>query len=276
ARLIERGHTPTALILPGPPSVDQPILLSRPVAGLPMAGMPSAIAKANVPTYQIGRLRSRATRDLIRSLTPDLLVVACFPRRISRELTEIAHLAAINLHPSLLPRHRGPDPLFWIMRDGGEGCGVTVHLLADRFDAGAIVAQREVTYPDGVSEVELERLLATVGADLTTDAITALVTGAPPPTPQDERSATYESWPVERDFAVERSWPVQRAYNFIRGVRHRGIPVRINTEDCAYVAVDAIEFGSGQCDPTSPDPGLTSIQFDDGWLVVRLAGVSQT
>jgi hypothetical protein len=164
--LTERGIPPAALLVPGHPQLERPVRVGAPPSALPIAGMPRPRPGSTYPTFQIGQIRASPTIDLIESLQPDVIVVACYPRLIPRMIREIPRLGSLNVHPSLLPAHRGPDPLFWIMRDGGDGCGVTVHELSDAFDAGDILAQQAVPYPDGSRERELELLLASVGAEL--------------------------------------------------------------------------------------------------------------
>ena len=73
-------------------------------------------------------------------IEPDLLLLACLPHVVGRATRETARLGALNLHPSALPRFRGPDPVFWQLRAGASRAGVTVHVATDDVDAGPIVA----------------------------------------------------------------------------------------------------------------------------------------
>src|SRR5512135_1078472 len=77
--------------------------------------------------------------DRIAALEPDLVVSWFWTKRLPRELLRIAQ--AIGVHPSLLPRHRGPDPYFWAIDRGDEVTGVTAHLLDETYDTGAILRQ---------------------------------------------------------------------------------------------------------------------------------------
>ena len=62
----------------------------------------------------------------------------------ARAVLEVAPLGAIGVHPSLLPRHRGPDPYFWAIESGDLETGVTAHRLEEEYDTGAILAQRRL------------------------------------------------------------------------------------------------------------------------------------
>lgn len=270
ARLEELGHQPIATLLVGPPSAERPLTITPPGSQLPVANLSSPIGPRNIPTFLVGRLASPDTKALVRDLAPEVIVVACFPRLIPRHLHEIATLGAVNIHPSLLPAHRGPDPLFWIMRDGGAGCGVTVHRLADRFDSGDILAQQPVPYPDGEREHTLEARLARTGADLALSVVDALVAGNQSSQAQDERGASYESWPSNDDYAIETSQSATHAWNFIRGVADRGVPIRIDTGSGITHVTDAVRFGASG-DPPAADVGQVAIRFNPGWLLATLA-----
>jgi methionyl-tRNA formyltransferase len=132
--------------------------------------------------------------DLGALAPPDVLVVACFPRLVPRAVWSRARLA-VNVHPSLLPDNRGPAPLYWTFRLGQRRTGVTVHLLADRADAGDILAQREVHIPDGMAEAELELQLARLGGELLVQVLRDFERDRLRPLPQDESRATSHPWP---------------------------------------------------------------------------------
>ncbi len=124
--------------------------------------------------------------DDLADLGPDVIAVACFDRLIPKRIRDVAKLA-VNVHPSLLPENRGPDPIYWTLRLGHTKTGVTVHLLEDRADAGPILAQREITVPEGVTYDELEQLLAEIGGQLLVEVVQS---DTLQPRPQDESRAT--------------------------------------------------------------------------------------
>jgi methionyl-tRNA formyltransferase len=261
------GIAPVAVLLAGHPGIEQPIRVNPPARSLPMLGQPTPVA--DVPVIRVGRLSSVPTIDLVTALEPDIIAVACFPRLIPAELTNIGRLA-VNIHPSLLPQHRGPDPLFWIMRSGGAGLGVTIHELSERYDQGRIFAQRAVQYTDGARESQLEDHLARTGARLLTEVVQSFMNHALTATEQDARLTTYESWPSERDYSISSDRPVLHAWNFIRGVAEREVPIRVDTGDGSILVSDATAFG--HCNrPPSPAANERFITFADGWLSVRLA-----
>ena len=150
---------------------------------------------------------------------PDIFVVASFPKIISAEILSAARLGAVNMHMSLLPRHRGPDPLFWTYWQDDRDAGMTIHWMNARIDAGDIVLQQAMPLERGMpSQLAYMRLVA-LGVDLLTDALARLDGGSAPRTPQDETRATYES---TADVAAARiplaAWPAERVWHVLSGL----------------------------------------------------------
>lgn len=162
----------------------------------------------------VGEVADLAALDI-----PEVLVVACFDRLIPRAVWSKARLA-VNVHPSLLPENRGPAPLFWTFRLGLQTTGVTVHLLDDKADAGAIVGQRAVPVPDGIDGSLLELQLARLGGELLVQVVREFQNGGLRPVPQDESKATWHGWPTAADWATPDDWPAERVRNLTRGTAH--------------------------------------------------------
>src|SRR5260370_41585520 len=104
----------------------------------------------NIPLWEVSRLADPAVSELLSSYQPDLICVACFSRAIPRVILAIPRLGCLNVHPSLLPANRGPEPLFWTFRLGHERSGVTIHLMGGGLDSGDIVGQHEVGVPEAL------------------------------------------------------------------------------------------------------------------------------
>jgi hypothetical protein len=118
------------------------------------------------------------TAAALDAARPDLIVTLHFDQILSSATIARARLGGVNLHPSLLPRHRGPVPAFWGLLEGGTG--VTLHRLAPRIDAGEIIGQRAVALPPGVSALGASRLLHLAGLPLLDEAIAGCEAGMPP------------------------------------------------------------------------------------------------
>jgi methionyl-tRNA formyltransferase len=174
-----------------------------------------------IPVFEIGYAGAPQTLALFVSLRADVVCVACFPERLPAPLLALAPLGFLNVHPSLLPAHRGPAPLFWTFRNGERSSGVTVHFMDEGLDTGDIALQAPITLPDGISGTEADRMCSMLGARLLIDAVQALQRGT-----LARRSpgtgGTYEPWPSMDDFTISMAWPARRAFNFMRGTAEWG------------------------------------------------------
>jgi methionyl-tRNA formyltransferase len=188
---------------------------------------PSVISLAwehDILVLEVARERGAETIRALSALDLDVVCVACWPKRLPEPFLAAPRLGCLNLHPSLLPLHRGPAPLFWTLRHGDERAGVTVHVMDRSLDGGDILARAEVELPDGISGEQLERRCAEVGGQLLIETLGALGAGSATREPQHAGKGSYEPWPQEPDFVVTPDRPARWAFNFIRGATHWGRP----------------------------------------------------
>lgn len=267
-RLLVHGARLAGVALPGPPSLAAPLRLTPPrgMLLLPTHGIDALAHHAETPLLQVGALRAEPTLTALWRLAPDVIVVACFPRRIPAAARDVAPLGALNVHPSLLPALRGPDPLFWTFREGVGSAGVTVHELVDRYDAGPLLAQAHVPWEDGATEHELEHRLATRGADLFVETVRALERGRASPIPQHEDAATYAPLPVRDDFALNPLRSARAAFNFVRGIAGRGVPIGARHDGEAVRIVEALGYANSDVRPETP-AGAVALRCRHGWLI---------
>ena len=127
-----------------------------------------------MPLLTINGFGDPAVAEAIAGYEPDVIAVACFPWRVPANLRRIPRLGILNVHPSLLPRGRGPEPLFWTFRRGERETGTTVHLMDGGFDTGPVLRQERLPVPAGIDGGELERRLAKLGGRLLVEAIVGL------------------------------------------------------------------------------------------------------
>jgi methionyl-tRNA formyltransferase len=139
---------------------------------------------------QPARLDAAAIEEA-RRLNPEMLVVAAFGRIFRKEFLDIFPAGGINVHPSLLPRYRGPSPVSAAILAGDGETGVTVQKLALRFDTGDILAQRALALDGSETTGTLTASLAAIGAELLAEVLASAPAGqAPVGTPQDEERAS--------------------------------------------------------------------------------------
>ena len=112
-----------------------------------------------IPTIKIEDVNGEAVTAALRAVAPDVVVTFHFDQVLSAETIGLARLGGINVHPALLPRHRGPVPTIHALADGDHAFGVTLHRLAPTIDAGAILAQAPAALPADVTATAAAILL---------------------------------------------------------------------------------------------------------------------
>jgi methionyl-tRNA formyltransferase len=169
--LISRDYLPGIIALPEyPPAAEDALTGSIQIEDRPerpLLQLGQGIETAYVPAAAQADFTSKIEQRGI-----EFLLVACWPYLIESRLIESAGKAALNLHPSLLPRYRGPDPLTQQLALADPDFGVSLHLLSQRFDRGDIIAQDRL--PNSTAQPQrsmLERLCAQRGVELFIEAV---------------------------------------------------------------------------------------------------------
>lgn len=119
--------------------------------------------------------------DTLQPLKADLLVSACYGQRIPIQAIQAARFGGLNVHPSLLPRWRGADPVPWAILSGDRQTGVTIVTLSERFDEGRTVAQKKIPITDDDTSNPLRTKLFTIGADLLMEVLPGYLVTPPKP-----------------------------------------------------------------------------------------------
>lgn len=150
----------------------------------------SAAGELDLAVLQPDRL-GREARAEIEPLGAELLVCVAYGRIFGPRFLELFPLGGINLHPSLLPRYRGPAPIPAAIMNGDEATGVTIQRLAPEMDSGDILAQRSRPIDTGHTTGSLTSLLAQEGAELLARVVDSIADGSATPRPQMHDEATY-------------------------------------------------------------------------------------
>ena len=180
----------------------------------------------------------------LERVEPDILLLACLPHVVGRATRRTARLGALNLHPSALPRFRGPSPVFWQLRAGIVRAGVTAHVATDTVDAGPIVVQRSIEVRPGIGASALTEALVRCGTRALVDVLPGIERRIRGATPQDESAATSQPHPRIEDFRLDTSWSAERAYRFIEGARGPAATFTVATGEGEIEIVRAIGFGN--------------------------------
>jgi methionyl-tRNA formyltransferase len=150
------------------------------------------VAEAHgLPVLQPERIRDPAFADALRALAPDLVVVAAYGRILPRSLLELPPQGCVNVHASLLPRHRGAAPIAWAIIAGDTLTGITIMRMVEEMDAGDVLLQR--TTPIGADDTcgTLTERLSRLGATALGEAIDGLQAGALRAVPQPADGVTF-------------------------------------------------------------------------------------
>jgi methionyl-tRNA formyltransferase len=143
---------------------------------------------------EISNLKSK-----ILNLSPDLIVVAAYGQIIPKSILEIPRHGCLNVHPSLLPRWRGPSPIQYAILNGDKKTGVTIMLIDEKTDHGPILSQREIIISENETGETLCEKLTDLGTRLLLETISQLEKGLAKPRPQDEEKATYSKFLTRQD-----------------------------------------------------------------------------
>ena len=144
-----------------------------------------------LPLLQPERVRDPAFQDALRALAPDLIVVAAYGRILPRAVLELPPHGCINVHASLLPRHRGAAPIARAILAGDTVTGVTIMAMNEEMDAGDMLLRRETPILADDTGGSLGERLARIGAEAIGAAIDGLQAGTLRPTPQPTSGITF-------------------------------------------------------------------------------------
>jgi methionyl-tRNA formyltransferase len=152
---------------------------------------------------------------ILAPFRPDLIFCGGMPWRIPPEVLALPRLGAINIHPSLLPRHRGPAAVEWAFRNGDPEIGLTVHRMFPDIDTGPILAQGSVPLADDDDFESLMEKFMPIGPGLILRAPERVARGDPGE-PQDESRATYAGLMEEEWRTIDWSRPARTIHNQVR------------------------------------------------------------
>src|SRR4051812_37137999 len=195
----------------------------------------------DLPVFELRQPGAAETLALAAELQPDVACVACFSQRIPPPLLALPPLGFLNMHPALLPAHRGPVPLFWVFREGDQVAGVTIHFMDAGLDTGDIAAQASFDLPDGVAGAVAERQCDALGARLLLEVLQSLRDGTLARRPQPP-GGSYQPWPAQDDWRIATSWTARRAFNFMRGTAEWGQPYIVQAGEQPLALTTAIAY----------------------------------
>ena len=220
-----------------------------------------------IKVFQFEKIRKQEGLDALRGLAPELCVTAAFGQILSKKILEVPKFGTINVHASLLPRHRGAAPVNQAIIMGDEVTGVTTMFTDAGLDTGDMLLKTETRIGPDETAGELTERLAVMGAKLLIETIAELENGTLKRTKQDESQATYEPMMDKSVGMIDWSKSPKEICDLVRGTNPwPGAFTYLNGDVLKIWGAKAYET-----EDTS-EPGTVIVSSPRGGLVVSCGG----
>ena len=152
----------------------------------------------------------------LKGLQPDIIVVAAYGQILPDSVLRIPKYNCINIHPSLLPKYRGPSPVAAAILNGDVVTGVTIMLIERKVDSGQILSQKEIPVNGDDTTESLSGRLAKLGAELLMETIPSWTAGKIQPRLQDESQASYTRMEAKEDGRLDWNLPAVQLWRRVK------------------------------------------------------------
>ena len=184
--------------------------------------VPTAVKAAaedlGVPVVEPEKVGSQEIVDRITEWNPDVMVVAAYGQILPKALLQLPRMGCVNLHASLLPRHRGASPISAAILAGDQVTGVCTMVMDEGMDTGDILLVREVAIDPDDTAGSLHDKLLSPGANLVVETLRKLAAGSIRPQPQDHSLATYTSLLTKKDGQIDWNRDADHLHRMVRAV----------------------------------------------------------
>ncbi len=172
--------------------------------------------------FQPNTLRDEAVCEMLASLQPDLIIVAAYGKILPQRVLDLPKYKCINVHASLLPRHRGASPIFTAIASGDKETGVSIMVMDAGMDTGPVLGMQKLTIPEDATTASLESLLSICGSEALLDILPQWIAGNLQPQEQPTEGITltklltkedgFIDWTddavsIERQIRASSPWP---------------------------------------------------------------------
>jgi len=152
----------------------------------------------------------------IEKLSPDLIVLISYGKILPSSLINIPKIASINVHPSLLPKYRGPAPIEWALINGETKTGVTIIKMDEKIDTGEIIIQKEVEILPIDNAITLKNKLSQIASDVLIEGIEIIKKNGK--TYPQKGTPSYAPKLKKEDGLIKWEKPSEKIHNLVRGV----------------------------------------------------------
>lgn len=171
-----------------------------------------------IPVFQPTKMKDGTALEMMKSLSPDLVVVAAYGRILPKDLLEVPPLGCVNVHGSLLPKYRGAAPIQWSVINGDAVTGVTTMYMAEGMDTGDMILKLETEIGADETAGELFDRLAALGADSIEKTLELFDNGSVPRTPQNDAEATMAPMLKKEMGELDFGKSAAEIHNLVRGL----------------------------------------------------------
>lgn len=171
-----------------------------------------------IPVFQPQRLRNDDAVEQLRDLAPDLIVVVAYGQILPQAVLDIPKYGCINVHASLLPRHRGAAPINKAIIDGDPTTGVTTMMMDIGLDTGDMLVKRSLSIFADETAGELHDRLALLGREAMDETLARLCAGTLVAEKQDDSLSTYASMMKKEDGLIDWQQSAGQIHNLVRGL----------------------------------------------------------
>ncbi len=155
----------------------------------------------------------------LRALSPDIIVVVAYGNKLPSTILQMPRYYCLNIHPSLLPKYRGPAPVARTIMKGDAVTGVCILKVTEKMDAGPVLGVTRCEIPAEANTPEMEEILSDMGSDLLLEVIDQVVKRTAIEIPQVEREATYAKKFDKKDGRIDWRRPSKKIHDFIRALQ---------------------------------------------------------
>lgn len=210
-RLIDDGHNVTGVFTqPDKLKGRHGILTPPPVKELAV--------KYDIPVYQPSKMKDGTALEMLKEANPELVIVTAYGKILPAEILHFPKYGCINIHASLLPLLRGAAPIQWSIINGFDKTGVTSMQMDEGLDTGDMLLSAETEITEEMNAEELHDILSSLGAQVMSSTISALIKGELNPVKQDSAKSTYAPM-LSRDISpVNWQKTAKEVHNHIRGL----------------------------------------------------------
>ncbi len=232
----------------------------------------------NLPYFLLEEHNMGQLHDFILKLNPNLICVSSFSKLIPDKILSIPDMGCINLHPSLLPNYRGPNPEFWQFHEMESKSGATVHFIDSGEDTGDVLGQVDFLIKIGQTHEEFVDIAANSGAGLLTQVIDDIARNDVQPRSQKARSNLIRARKIddksERLIDWDR-WSCKRIFHFLSGTHHELNSPRLRKNCLSIFSNNIIGYRQGRIERKQNgeiykiSKNILGVKCKDGIVILR-------